>query len=66
MNEELVRMISRRLVPRFAGNRVDRMCIERYVPAGDHTLVVGRVLGGAVLREGEPLTQLALGWSYGG
>ena len=36
------------------------------VPAGDHTRVVGRVLGGAVLREGEPLTQRALGWSYGG
>ncbi len=39
---------------------------EQFVPAGDHTIVVARVLGGAVLREGEPLTQRALGWSYGG
>ena len=39
---------------------------EQFVSAGDHTIVVGRVLGGAVLREGEPLTQRALGWSYGG
>ena len=35
-------------------------------PAGDHTLVVGEVLEGAVLREGEPLTQRMLGWTYGG
>ena len=39
---------------------------EQFVPAGDHTLVIGRVLDGAVLREGEPLTQKDLGWSYGG
>ena len=40
---------------------------EQFVPAGeDHTLVIGRVLGGAVLREGEPLTQRILGWSYRG
>jgi flavin reductase (DIM6/NTAB) family NADH-FMN oxidoreductase RutF len=37
-----------------------------FVAAGDHTLVVGEVLDGAVLREGEPLTQRHLGWSYGG
>ena len=40
--------------------------VDQLVPAGDHTLVVGRVLGGAVLREGEPLTQKHLGWLYGG
>jgi flavin reductase (DIM6/NTAB) family NADH-FMN oxidoreductase RutF len=39
---------------------------EQFVPAGDHTLVIGNVLGGAVLRDGEPLTQRALGWAYGG
>jgi len=39
---------------------------EQFVPAGDHTLVIGNVLEGAVLRDGEPLTQRALGWSYGG
>jgi flavin reductase (DIM6/NTAB) family NADH-FMN oxidoreductase RutF len=40
--------------------------VEQLVPAGDHTLVVGRVLAGAVLREAEPLTQKDLGWSYSG
>ncbi len=39
---------------------------EQFVPAGDHTLVLGEVLQGAVLRDGEPLTQRLLGWSYGG
>jgi len=40
---------------------------EQFVPAGDHTLVVGRVLNGAVLIEnGDPLTQRHLGWQYGG
>ncbi|MDZ4278701.1 MAG: flavin reductase family protein [Dehalococcoidia bacterium] len=39
---------------------------EQFVEAGDHTLVIARVLEGDVLREGEPLTQRALGWSYGG
>ena len=39
---------------------------QDFVAAGDHTLVIGEVLAGAVLREGEPLTQRALGWSYGG
>jgi|FLYL01.1.fsa_nt_gi flavin reductase (DIM6/NTAB) family NADH-FMN oxidoreductase RutF len=39
---------------------------EQFVEAGDHTLVIGRVLDGDVLRQGEPLTQRILGWSYGG
>ena len=39
---------------------------EQFVPAGDHTLVIGSVLDGTVLRDGEPLTQRALGWTYGG
>ena len=39
---------------------------EQFVPAGDHTLVIGRVLDGAVLHDGDPLTQHTLGWSYGG
>lgn len=39
---------------------------EQFVPSGDHTLVIGRVLDGAILRDGEPLTQRILGWSYGG
>jgi len=40
--------------------------VDQLVDAGDHTLAVGRVLDGAVLREGEPLTQRILGWSYAG
>ena len=39
---------------------------HEFFPAGDHTLVVGEVLEGAVLREGDPLTQHILGWTYGG
>ena len=39
---------------------------EQFVSAGDHTLVIADVLEGAVLRDGEPLTQRALGWTYGG
>ena len=39
---------------------------EQFVDAGDHTLVVGRVLAGAVLRDGDALTQKDLGWQYGG
>jgi flavin reductase (DIM6/NTAB) family NADH-FMN oxidoreductase RutF len=40
--------------------------VEQLVDVGDHTLAVGRVLDGDVLREGEPLTQRILGWSYAG
>jgi flavin reductase (DIM6/NTAB) family NADH-FMN oxidoreductase RutF len=40
--------------------------LHQLVDVGDHTLAVGRVLFGAVLREGEPLTQRLLGWSYAG
>jgi flavin reductase (DIM6/NTAB) family NADH-FMN oxidoreductase RutF len=40
--------------------------VEDLVDAGDHTVAIGRVLAGAVLREGEPLTQRILGWSYAG
>jgi flavin reductase (DIM6/NTAB) family NADH-FMN oxidoreductase RutF len=36
------------------------------VPLGDHTLVVGRVVDGGVLREGEPLTSTITGWPYSG
>ena len=40
--------------------------VRELVEVGDHTLAVGRVLDGAVLREGEPLTQRILGWQYAG
>jgi len=40
--------------------------VDQLIDVGDHTLAVGRVLAGAVRREGEPLTQRILGWSYAG
>ena len=41
--------------------------VHDLVEAGDHVLAIGRVLDGAVLREGsEPLTNRILGWSYAG
>jgi flavin reductase (DIM6/NTAB) family NADH-FMN oxidoreductase RutF len=41
--------------------------VEELVAAGDHTLVIGLVLDGAVLIEdAEPLTQKHLGWQYSG
>ncbi len=39
---------------------------EQFVPAGDHTLVVGRVVDGAVLRASEALTSTYTGWNYSG
>jgi flavin reductase (DIM6/NTAB) family NADH-FMN oxidoreductase RutF len=36
------------------------------IAVGDHTLVVGRVIDGAVQKEAEPLTSRILGWSYAG
>jgi len=39
---------------------------DQFVEAGDHTLAIARVLDGAVLRDGDVLTQKALGWSYAG
>jgi len=40
--------------------------VHMTVPIGDHTLVVGRVVDGGVLREGEPLTSTITGWPYSG
>jgi flavin reductase (DIM6/NTAB) family NADH-FMN oxidoreductase RutF len=41
--------------------------VQDLIDLGDHTLAVGRVLTGAVLKEGgEPLTNRILGWSYAG
>ena len=37
-----------------------------FLPAGDHTLVLGRVLDGAVTASGEPLTSTYTGWVYSG
>ena len=39
---------------------------EQFVEAGDHVLVLGRVLYAAVLNSGEPLTSTFTGWSYSG
>ena len=40
--------------------------VHELVDAGDHTLALGLVLDGDVIREGEPLTNRILGWSYAG
>jgi len=40
--------------------------VRMTVPLGDHTLVIGRVADGGVLREGEPLTSTITGWPYSG
>jgi flavin reductase (DIM6/NTAB) family NADH-FMN oxidoreductase RutF len=41
--------------------------VHEILDVGDHALAVGRVLHGAILREGsEPLTNRILGWSYAG
>jgi flavin reductase (DIM6/NTAB) family NADH-FMN oxidoreductase RutF len=39
---------------------------EQFVPAGDHTLVIGRVVDGQVVRDAEPLTSTYTGWPYSG
>ncbi len=39
---------------------------QDFVPSGDHTLVIGRVVGGDVIREDTPLTSLYSGWTYSG
>lgn len=40
--------------------------VRMTVPLGDHTLVVGLVVDGGVLREGAPLTSTITGWPYSG
>lgn len=39
---------------------------EQFIEAGDHVLVLGRVLYAEVLNSGEPLTSTFTGWSYSG
>lgn len=40
--------------------------VDNMVEAGDHTLVIGRVTDGEILRSGEMLTERELGWEYAG
>jgi flavin reductase (DIM6/NTAB) family NADH-FMN oxidoreductase RutF len=39
---------------------------EQFIPTGDHTLVIGSVTDGDVLRSGEMLIERDLGWEYAG
>jgi flavin reductase (DIM6/NTAB) family NADH-FMN oxidoreductase RutF len=39
---------------------------EQFIEAGDHVLVLARVLYAEVLNSGEPLTSTYTGWSYSG
>ena len=40
--------------------------VSAFTPAGDHTLVFGEVLDGAMVREAEALTSSYTGWTYSG
>jgi flavin reductase (DIM6/NTAB) family NADH-FMN oxidoreductase RutF len=40
--------------------------VEGGVPAGDHTLVVARVIDGGQINHGKPLRDDDLGWTYSG
>jgi flavin reductase (DIM6/NTAB) family NADH-FMN oxidoreductase RutF len=40
--------------------------VHELIDVGDHTLALGRVLAARALRDGEPLTNRILGWSYAG
>jgi flavin reductase (DIM6/NTAB) family NADH-FMN oxidoreductase RutF len=40
--------------------------VEQFVPTGDHTLVIARVIDGAAKRDGQPLTSSFTGWNYSG
>ena len=37
---------------------------DQFMEAGDHTICVGRVLGGHIVGEGEALTSSFTGWNY--
>ena len=39
---------------------------EHFISAGDHTLVIGRVLDGRIEREAEVMTSTYTGWPYSG
>lgn len=39
---------------------------EQFVPVGDHTLVVGRIVDGQLRRTAKPLTSVYTGWTYSG
>lgn len=40
--------------------------VREFVPVGDHTLVIGEVTDGDVIRAGEMLIERDLGWEYAG
>lgn len=40
--------------------------VETFLPTGDHTIVVGRVTDGGILRSGDMLIERDLGWEYAG
>jgi len=39
---------------------------QTFVPIGDHTLVIGRVMDGGILKDAESLTSNYTGWTYSG
>ncbi len=52
-------------VPALEGALGTLWCrVHRAVPAGDHTIILGEVMGGEQLRRGATLTLDATGWKY--
>ncbi len=39
---------------------------EQFIPTGDHTVVIARVLAGRLVRDTPPLTSSYTGWNYSG
>ena len=39
---------------------------DQFIEVGDHVMVLGRVLFGELLNDGDPLTSTYTGWSYSG
>ena len=39
---------------------------EQFISAGDHTVVIARVVDGQLVREGQPISSSYTGWNYSG
>ena len=51
---------------RNAAGELRALDAEQFLTTGDHTIVVGRVTDGEVIRAGEMLIERDLGWEYAG
>ncbi len=39
---------------------------EQFVPVGDHTMIIGEVVGGHLISDADPITSTFTGWTYSG